>query len=265
MNSTEPRLASASDLDWILETLRKDGPDHAPVIQDLLRWPDSSRFHFLRAGNRLAFAHRSGHPAYDRAPCWILDGDPSSISRLLDHVKPGAPFVVRETSDRLASAIRDYYPETKVYLEQRMDVSRETFRPAHRGRARQLRPADLEALTRFHGAPAQAASRFMGWLNGARAFHGVFEGDQLVAIGSSFVSIPEAWNLVSIATHPDHRGKGLATEVTSSLVGRALEETRTVTVTVVCGNAPAIRVYEKLGFEATHGYLWADCGAGSAP
>ena len=79
------------------------------------------------------------------------------------------------------------------------------------------------------------------------------------------VSVPEAWNLVSIQTHKDFRNKGYATEVTSALVERALQETETVTLTVVKDNAPAIRTYEKVGFKFAEDRIWIDNGTGAAP
>mgnify|MGYP001400178144 CR=1 FL=1 len=145
-----------------------------------------------------------------------------------------------------------------------MAVGPGNFRKAHRGLARQLNESDLPALERFFGERAKKL-RLPLWLKGARAFFGVFDGDELVSVGSSMVNLPEIWTLVSIETHETHRGKGLATEVTSSLVERAFQETQTVSLSVVCDNVPAIRVYEKLGFEKIDRCVWADCGAGVKP
>ena len=79
------------------------------------------------------------------------------------------------------------------------------------------------------------------------------------------MAIPEAWHIVAVETHPAHRGRGLATDVTAGVVAAALEQTSNVSLTVVCDNAPAIRVYEKLGFRPAEKVVWIDCGAGSSP
>lgn len=263
--NTKIQLAIADDYKWIISALRKEAIKNAAVIQDLMRWPDNSQFHFMGNNDNLSFLHASGHPAHHDCPVFICDGSAEEVAALFKHVKPSAPFVVRETSDHLASVVHDYFPEGKIYREQRMDVTKATYKPAHRGMARQLSEQDAVALAQFFGAPPQAAGKFMGWLKGARAFQGVFEGGKLMAIGSSMVSIPEAWNLVSIQTHKDHRGKGLATEVTSSLIAKAFENTEAVTVTVVCDNAQAIGLYEKLGFRPTQKRVWIDCGADASP
>lgn len=263
MEDGQIKLLDERDREKVLFRLRKACPKYALVLEDLIRWPRRSRFYYVEWDGAFSFLHISGNPAI-QTPFIVLDGEPAHVSRLLFHVKPQAPFIVSETLSHLADAIEDYFPEVKIYEAQRMAVGPGNFRGAHRGLARQLRKCDLPALERFFGKRDKKIN-LSRWLRDAGAFYGVFEGDQLLAIGSSMVCLPELWTLVSIETHPDHRGKGLATEVTSSLVERAFQETQTVVLSVVCSNAPAIRVYEKLGFETLDRCVWADCGADAKP
>lgn len=257
------RIAGKSDLPDVLGQLRRNGVRNAWAIQDLIVWPDSSKFFYV--SDPFSYLLISGHPATHGQPTLIADGDPEMVKHLLKEANVTEPCVVRETPTHLLPAIRAHYPNAKVYYEQRMDVTKDTFLPKHKGAARSLNPGDAESLAQFFGAPPQAAGRFKGWLGGAKAFFGVFEGDRLAAIGSSMVSVPEAWNLVSIETHKDFRGKGYATEVTSALVERALRETGTVTVTVVKDNEPALRTYSKIGFRQAEDRVWIDNGIGSKP
>lgn len=257
------KILNESNHDEVLHWLLQEPIDNALAIQDLRIWAKDSKFFFTT--NPFSYLHASGHPAYHGSSVIALGGEPARATELLEHFKPQAPFVVRETDAKFAPAIRSYYPATVVYDEIRMDVTRESFRPHHRGQARQLAESDALSLAEFFGAPPQAVGRFMGWLKGAKAFYGAFDGVRLVALGSSFITIPESWNLVSIATHKDFRGRGFATEVTSALVARALEETTTVTVTVVSDNIPALKTYEKIGFVKSQDRIWADCGANSRP
>lgn len=259
----EIRLAGKSDLPFVLGKLRNDGVKNAWAIQDLTVWPDSSKLFYV--DNPFSYLLVSGHPASHGQPTLIADGDPDTVGRLLKEANITEPCVVRETTAHLLPPIRAHYPNAKVYYEQRMDVTKDTFLPKHKGMARSLNPGDAGALAHFFGAPPQAAGRFTGWLAGAKAFFGVFEGTRLAAIGSSMVSVPEAWNLVSIETHKDFRGKGHATEVTSALVERALRDTETVTVTVMKDNEPALRTYGKIGFQHAEDRVWVDNGTGSKP
>lgn len=261
----EVRIADKQDLENVLSLLRRNGVRNAWAIQDLTVWPDRSKLLYVQDSDQFSYLLISGHPASHDHPTLIADGDPDMVSLLLKKSDITVPFVVRETPAHLLTAIKAQCPNAKVYLEQRMDVTKETFLPKHKGLARRMNAGDAEALAQFFGAPPQAAGRFKGWLSGAKAFFGLFEGNRLAAIGSSMVSVPEAWNLVSIETHKDFRGKGYATEVTSTLVARAFQETGTVTVTVVKENAPAIRTYEKVGFTFAEDRVWVDNGTGSAP
>ncbi len=73
------------------------------------------------------------------------------------------------------------------------------------------------------------------------------------------VCLPEIFNVVSIETHKDHRGKGYATELTSGLVAKCLEFTNNVCLTVFADNLSALRVYEKIGFSIEEERMWIDC------
>lgn len=261
----KPKLAHPSDFPTILEQLRKNGVRNAWAIQDLIVWPDRSKLYFVKDGSKFSYALVTGHPASHDTPTLIADGDPATVLELLKAANITEPCVIRETSAHLLEPILSVFPEGKVFAEHRMDVTKSTYTPRHTGKARPLTVNDAEALAAFFGAPPQAAGRFKGWLGGAKAFMGLFDGSRLAAIGSSMVSVPEAWNLVSIETHKDFRGKGYATEVTSALVERALKDTAAVTVTVVKDNVAAIKTYQKVGFQITEDRVWVDNGTGSEP
>lgn len=244
----------------ILSALKREPAKHALTLQNLSTWPDASKFYFVENGSSLSYLHISGHPAHrEGKPTLVLDGENAVVEALLREVRPSAPFVVRESPASLETAILSYFPGAECRLEYRMDVDRANFQPRHSGKARQLVETDLPALCAFMGAPPQAAPRFMGWLKGARFFFGIEEDGVLRAIGSSMVCLPEIFNIVSIETHSDHRGKGHATELTSSLVAKCLEHSNDVCLTVFADNQPALRVYEKLGFQIRENRAWINC------
>jgi ribosomal protein S18 acetylase RimI-like enzyme len=249
------------DKEEVLACLRVDPAKHALVLQNLTEWEGESKFFFERHESSLSYVHRSGHPAHRHGPpTFVIDGEPAGLERLLRQVLPASPFVVRESPAALEGVLRACYPDAKVKLEHRMDVNSDEFRPHHRGLARQLNERDVSALCRFMGAPEQAAPRFIGWLQGAKVFYGIEENGELRAIGSSMVCLPEIFNIVSIETHKDHRGKGYGTELTSGLVAECLRHTGEVCLTVFADNQPALRVYEKLGFRIKEDRMWANCG-----
>jgi len=59
----------------------------------------------------------------------------------------------------------------------------------------------------------------------------------------------------NVVTHPEARGKGIATKVSARLVAELIKRVETVGLNVHAANASAIRVYEKLGFEKIADYF----------
>jgi ribosomal-protein-alanine N-acetyltransferase len=79
---------------------------------------------------------------------------------------------------------------------------------------------------------------------------GAFEGEELVGyvINSRYV---DAWHVMNVAVHPEHQGRGIATALLVRLFVLTREdERRGYTLEVRVSNEDAIRLYEKLGFEA---------------
>jgi GNAT superfamily N-acetyltransferase len=60
----------------------------------------------------------------------------------------------------------------------------------------------------------------------------------------------DTWIIGNVATHPDHRGRGIATAVTEACVRLATRRgARFVALQVVADNDPAFRMYRTLGFQ----------------
>ena len=79
---------------------------------------------------------------------------------------------------------------------------------------------------------------------------GAFEGAELVGyvVNSRYV---DAWHVMNVAVDPDHRGRGIATALLRRLFElTADDERRGYTLEVRVSNQAAIRLYERLGFEA---------------
>jgi ribosomal protein S18 acetylase RimI-like enzyme len=94
-------------------------------------------------------------------------------------------------------------------------------------------------------------------------FAGVEEGGEIVACAGTMVAAHGAAHVGHFITHPEHRGKGLASRVGAALVGLLAEHGfSTVRLGVKDYNPGALRVYRRLGFEimATPTCLQADSG-----
>jgi ribosomal protein S18 acetylase RimI-like enzyme len=83
-------------------------------------------------------------------------------------------------------------------------------------------------------------------------FYGVFDGECLVSVaGTHIVSNSEhVAALGNVMTHPDYRGRGLATMATSAVCEELLDRgIELIGLSVSRSNEAAIRVYEKIGFK----------------
>ncbi|HUK97289.1 MAG TPA: ribosomal protein S18-alanine N-acetyltransferase [Gaiellaceae bacterium] len=78
---------------------------------------------------------------------------------------------------------------------------------------------------------------------------GAFEGDELVGyiVNSRYV---DAWHVMNVAVDPERRRRGIATHLLERLFELTEgDERRGYTLEVRISNDPAIRLYERLGFE----------------
>jgi ribosomal protein S18 acetylase RimI-like enzyme len=247
----------------ILSHLKKNPVEFAWVIDDLEKWKEGSQTFCAESSKGLSFVHKSGHPSQRGALTYILSDEGGVIDQLLSHL-PKTGYTIRETRTDILPKLQSHIGDAKIYFEQRMDVTHETFKPHTTHKARQLVEADAQALVRFQGAPSQALENFKFWIRGATIF-GIFEGDKLISMGSTFNKTSDAWNIVAISTLPEYRGKGHARDVTSALAEAGLEQARAISLTVVKDNAAAIACYSKLGFRAAEDRVWIDNGTGSKP
>lgn len=87
-------------------------------------------------------------------------------------------------------------------------------------------------------------------------WHGVVHEGDLLAVGAAIRWSSGAAVLASIATAPEARGQGLATQVTASLT-RALfyAGEKRVSLGLYANNPPARRAYEKVGFRLLEEFI----------
>ena len=82
-------------------------------------------------------------------------------------------------------------------------------------------------------------------------FYGVLHAGALAAVAGTHL-VSESYGVAAIGnvfTHPDYRGRSYATLATAAVAGELLRRgIRTVVLNVAQDNAPALHVYDKLGF-----------------
>jgi ribosomal protein S18 acetylase RimI-like enzyme len=85
---------------------------------------------------------------------------------------------------------------------------------------------------------------------------GAFAGSQLVAIAACHVYSRQysVATIGAVATHPNYRRRGYCWAVTEALVKLLADDVETIALNVQSENAPAIRIYERLGFQRCQFY-----------
>lgn len=106
---------------------------------------------------------------------------------------------------------------------------------------------DLQALYALGGGDAFSPDEIERGV-----FYGLREADRLIAVAGTHVVSDNGHiaALGNVMTHPNQRGRGLATKVTSAVIAELIKRgVSTIGLSVSRENAAAIRVYEKLGFK----------------
>lgn len=254
----------------ILERLRENTGSNLRAIEELTKFQSNLKIFTVHETNPELFSYLliSGHPStIGRTPTVILGGNVDSANELTKHL-PSGPYTILETRADFLRILEGKIPKSAtVYNERRMELVRANYKPISASKARPVVLSDDVALAKFNGAPPQAAAGMRNWISGAAAIYAIFEGTDIISMGSTFCAVPDGWSLVGIKTKEEHRRKGLGGEVTSALCSKAFENknVNAVQLTVLSDNAPAISLYEKLGFELKEGRVWIDCGSGSKP
>ena len=121
--------------------------------------------------------------------------------------------------------------------------------------AEPLRSADEPEVTAFYRA-AYPGNWFDPVMLSSGQYRGVRREGRLAAVAGVHVYSPamRVAALGNIATHPAHRGQGLARQVTGRCCAELLRTVDTIGLNVRADNAPARRCYASLGFAPVGDY-----------
>ena len=132
---------------------------------------------------------------------------------------------------------------------------RELTNPALTAGIKRLDPSHTDILQELYET-AYPGNYFIGRMLETGKYFGYFEEDRIIAVAGVHVDSDDYKIAVlgNIATHPDYRGRGLATLLTSRLCRELVDEKKRVSLNVKADNIPAIKAYEVLGFKKIHKY-----------
>jgi len=79
-------------------------------------------------------------------------------------------------------------------------------------------------------------------------YHGIFDGDELVAMTGERLHLPGYSEISAVCTHPDYEGRGYGALLVSMVADHIIKEGKTPFLHVKWDNQRAIKMYERLGF-----------------
>ena len=162
------------------------------------------------------------------------------------HPGPHYTFLTCQTH-HLATVLRHYrMPEHQSVL--RMLVDRETFRDVP-GEVRRLTGRDVREINRLYRADGTPAFYTSQNIDDA-VYYGALQDGRIVAVaGTHVVSEQDAIAVAgNVFVHPKHRGRGLATRVTSAVTRHVLQTCHDVVLSVDPANTSAVHAYQRLGY-----------------
>lgn len=187
-------------------------------------------------------------------PVLFAHGEPQGVKRLLDQL-PAAnvQYSLQPTHRALLAGRLEAHQETKMW---RMVLRQTDFPGGPDIKTQRLTREQLEQIDRLMAGQPDHPDAFSPSQLETGVFHGVFRGDNLVAMaGTHVLSLDYDTAAVgNVFTAPDHRGHGFGRASCAAVVADLLTMgIGTIVLNVAMANEAAANLYRSLGF-------WPFCG-----
>lgn len=156
---------------------------------------------------------------------------------------------------------------TAVIPEDLMAAKRDEARLPSSNPAKRLGAEDAEDMIDLYpnlSHTRESKERYGKWVE-KHVVYGIHQNGSLVSVAGTWAETEYGWIVGGVYTSQSHRRRGYGTMVTSAVTEQALRGSLRSTLFVVSGNAPAISVYERLGYGKVAERLWVDLGTGMKP
>jgi ribosomal protein S18 acetylase RimI-like enzyme len=188
-----------------------------------------------------------------QVPVLVAVGAAPDVAGLLDEIcdEPEMYLSIRPDILDLIKARYEVLAEAAMW---RMVLDPAAFSAPEANEAVALTAADLPVLQQLYAdgeAGGEAPDFFSPEMVEQGVFFGMREGEALVAAAGTHLYAPavSVGTVGNVYTRRDRRGRGLAGQVTQCVTAELLKlGLQTIVLNVAQSNAPAIRVYERLGF-----------------
>lgn len=179
----------------------------------------------------------------------FIMGDADAAAAILS-IHPGTTQTYATCQPQHLDVLRAVFRLASQQPMIRMSVNRENFRRATNQPVVHLSGLDIRRINSLYSSEGNGSYYVPEHID-AGVYRGVVTEGRLVAIaGTHVVSTQERVAVVgNVFTHPQYRGRGYATAATSAVTEALLEYCEPVVLTVDPTNHPAVRAYERLGYQ----------------
>jgi ribosomal protein S18 acetylase RimI-like enzyme len=186
-------------------------------------------------------------------PVVFAMGDAAGVEQALEEVGPLGRAYLSVRSE-VCALVRQRYAVEHARPMWRMLLRPERFAPPRATGIVPLRAADLEELLALHRdgeASGEAPDCFTPSMLERGVYFGLREAGELVAAAGTHLFAPEerVGAIGNVYVRSDWRGRGYGRAVTAAVAAELRRcGVETVALNVACGNTPAVRAYQALGF-----------------
>jgi GNAT superfamily N-acetyltransferase len=200
-------------------------------------------------------------------PSVVLEGGKRIAEKLIQHA-PENNFIIHTTPD-LLQVVKSRFRQAKEYQENWMVTGKDTTNFVASNLVRRLSSEEDAAafanlVLNRNDRPRRSLEKYFEWIV-KMPMYGVFIENELVSYAGSFIQLSQLWMIGGVFTAPNQRNKGYASLATSAITTEALRKAEKAALFVRSDNFPAIRVYEKIGYQKIGERLWVDIGTGMKP
>lgn len=179
-------------------------------------------------------------------PCFATGETEALAAIFRDGVRESRLVVSTPPAGRLA--VEATYRFERVERMHRMVVDLASFQPRVNHTITRLTPDELEDVIDLYGHASR--TYFTPERLAREIYFGIYSGSTLVSAAGTHVRsrLAGVAAVGNVLTRVAYRDRGMATSVTSAVTAAALEEHPDVVLNVRQDNAPAISVYQRLGY-----------------
>lgn len=186
-----------------------------------------------------------------------ISNHPPQLCTLLEKIKDHLPpTFYAHLSPAVYEVFQDTYTITHHGEHLKMALVEDALCLNQKGDdARRISGSEIDAVMAFY-RESYPENWFDPRMLETGQYFGIKKGGEWISLGGVHVYSP-TYNVAAIgnvATHPQHRNKGYATQVTARLCQSLAKEMDTIGLNVKKDNAAAIACYEKLGFRSVATY-----------